>query len=24
LHVFAPLGVVVACTLNAPGSWHDS
>jgi hypothetical protein len=21
---FAPSGVVVACTLNAPGSWHDS
>ncbi len=22
--VFSPLGGVVACTLNAPGSWHDS
>jgi len=22
--VFAPSGVIVACTLNAPGSWHDS
>jgi hypothetical protein len=22
--VFVPLGVVVACALNAPGSWHDS
>jgi hypothetical protein len=21
---FAPSGMVVACTLNAPGSWHDS
>jgi hypothetical protein len=22
--VFAPSGTIVACTLNAPGSWHDS
>jgi hypothetical protein len=22
--VFAPSRVIVACTLNAPGSWHDS
>ncbi len=22
--IFAPSGVIVACTLNAPGSWHDS
>jgi len=22
--VFSPSGVIVACTLNAPGSWHDS
>ena len=22
--VFAPSGVIVACTLNAPGCWHDS
>jgi hypothetical protein len=21
---FAPSGIIVACTLNAPGSWHDS
>jgi cob(I)alamin adenosyltransferase len=21
---FAPSGVIVACMLNAPGSWHDS
>jgi hypothetical protein len=24
IFVFAPSGVIVACTLNAPGSWHDS
>jgi hypothetical protein len=22
--IFAPSGLIVACTLNAPGSWHDS
>jgi hypothetical protein len=22
--VFVPLGVVVACALDAPGSWHNS
>jgi hypothetical protein len=22
--VFAPSGTIVVCTLNAPGSWHDS
>ncbi len=22
--IFAPSGVIVACTLNDPGSWHDS
>ncbi len=21
---FAPYGTIVECTLNAPGSWHDS
>jgi len=24
IFVFAPSGVIVACILNAPGSWHDS
>ena len=24
IFVFAPSGAIVACTLNAPGSWHDS
>jgi hypothetical protein len=24
IFIFAPSGVIVACTLNAPGSWHDS
>jgi hypothetical protein len=24
IFIFAPSGVVVACTLNAPGCWHDS
>jgi hypothetical protein len=24
VYVFAPSGLIVACTLNAPGSWHDS
>jgi hypothetical protein len=23
IFVFAPSGVIVACILNAPGSWHD-
>jgi hypothetical protein len=22
--IFAPSGLIVACTVNAPGSWHDS
>jgi hypothetical protein len=22
--IFAPSGTIVVCTLNAPGSWHDS
>jgi hypothetical protein len=24
IFVFTPSGLIVACTLNAPGSWHDS
>ncbi len=24
IFAFVPSGIVVACTLNAPGSWHDS
>ena len=24
IFAFAPSGVIVTCTLNAPGSWHDS
>jgi hypothetical protein len=24
IFVFAPSGVIVRCTVNAPGSWHDS
>ena len=24
IFVFSPSGLIVACTLNAPGSWHDS
>jgi hypothetical protein len=24
IFAFAPCGLIVACTLNAPGSWHDS
>jgi hypothetical protein len=24
VYVFAPSGVVVACAVNSPGSWHDS
>jgi hypothetical protein len=24
IFAFAPSGLIVACTLNAPGSWHDS
>jgi hypothetical protein len=24
IFAFIPSGLVIACTLNAPGSWHDS
>ena len=24
IFVFAPNGSIIACTLNAPGTWHDS